>query len=569
MDPTSLSFAVVVAVEFSFLKAWGTFYGLDSTLPKQPNAEKLKANLTNPHVKNGVFNILCAISDIFTDVRRLDKDFGIICSFQVKDDKNSRVPQDVRDFLDGRDHPFRNEIGENEKVYDKDGAVKTFELKISHLKKCRWSIRDKSRTEALIAKLRRRNEDLVRLCQFEPAARINRTLAASMLPRYENVEDLHTIANVAEQSAKDKTSPTALGREKLAEMARFKARLLTPLKGAHKGRTYWHSLDQGDYDIRSRSNCYSMGISTRNQDPVFVEWQSYLDTDDWPDKFAEEQIIRLGEFSSIPNRPKEFLGLDCIGLFKDSPNAQYGMVYKLPAHLRNVQSVKPTESRRVYNPSSLTDLMRQVHSVADLGVRFDLAKKLMRSVVALHTCEWLHKKICSENILFFAARPNPGEVSSASRTDFSRPVLVGYGLSKPDNKPDEGKNDSHVPRRPNRSRFGRSSEFEHSIYQHPQKANNPHRRSRQSYDLYSLGLVLLEIGLWEDLQKYNNFDDRYEFQRHILKRVVPDLWSQCGRIYGEVVRDCLTINTDDNAVADEWQQKHALKLAERLEKCVA
>ena len=390
-----------------------------------------------------------------------------------------------------------------------------------------------------------------------------------MLPHYTNVEDLHTIANIAEQSAKDKTSPTALGREKLAEMARFKAKWLTPLKGAHKGQPYSRLLDQGGYDIRSRSNRYSMGISTQNQDPVFVEWQSYLDTDNWPDKSVEEQIIRLGEFSSIPNRPKEFLGLDCIGLFKDSPNAQYEMVYKLPAHLRNIQSPKPTESRSVYNPSSLTDLMRQVQNVADLGVRFDLAKKLMQSVVALHTCGWLHRRICSDNILFFAARPNPGEVINASRTDFSRPVLIGYGLSRPHDKPDKGKNDFHISRKLNRSRFGKSSEFEHSIYQHPQKATNPRRRSRQSYDLYSLGLILLEIGLWEDLQKYNKFDDRYEFQRHILKLVVPDLWSQCGRIYGEVVRDCLTINTDDNALADEWQQKHALRLAERLEKCVA
>lgn len=479
------------------------------------------------------------------------------------------MPQDVRDFLDGRDHLSRNAIAENAKAYDKDGAVKTSEYKMSHLKRCRWSIRDKDRTEALIAKLRRCNEDLVRLCQFEPAAPINRTLAASVLPHYTNVKDLHTIADVAEQAAKDKTSPTALGREKLAEMARFKARLLTPSKSADKSRTYWRLLDQGDYDVLSGSHCYSMGTSIQNQKPVFVEWQSYLDIDGWPDKSAEDQIIRLDGFLSIPKRPREFLGLDCIGLFKDSRNARYGMVYELPARLRNIQSPMPTESRRIYNPSSLTDLMRQVQGVADLGDRFDLAKKLMRSVVALHTCGWLHKKICSENILFFAAQPNPGEVISASRKDFSRPVLVGYGLSRPDDIPDEG--EDNIPRRSRRDSSPelQHSIYKHSIYKHPQKATNPHRRSRHSYDLYSLGLVLLEIGLWEDLQKYNKFDDLYEFRRHILERVVPDLWSQCGRIYGEVVRDCLTIDTDDDALADEAQRKLALKLAERLEKCVA
>ncbi|KAL9035143.1 MAG: hypothetical protein Q9180_005018 [Flavoplaca navasiana] len=498
--------------------------------------------------------------------------------------QSPRVPQDVRDFLDGRDHLFRREIGENGKVYDKDVAVKTSEFKMSHLKKCRWSIRDKSHTKALIAKLRRCNEDLVRLCQFEPAAPINRTLAATVLPNYTNVKDLHTIADVAEQAAKDKSSPTASGREKLAEMARFKARLLTPLKSGDKSQTYWRLLDQGDYHVLSWSHWYSMATSKRNQEPVFVEWQSY-DIDDWPDKFAEEQIIKLGEFLSIPDRPVDLLGLDCIGLFKDSMNDRYGVVFKLPSRLRNIQSPMPTQSRRVYNPSSLTNLMRQVQGIADLGDRFDLAKKLMRSVVALHTCGWLHKNICPENILFFAARPNPGEVISASRKDFSRPVLVGYGLSRPDDIPndipddilgdiqDDGKNENpQVSRRcrvPQRSRVHGSLKNKSSIYQHPDKATNPRRRSRHSYDLYSLGLVLLEIGLWEDLQKFNNFDNLYEFRRHILKRVVPDLWSQCGRIYGEVVRDCLTIDTDDNALADEGQRKHALKLAERLEKCVA
>ncbi|KAL8887450.1 MAG: hypothetical protein Q9205_006370 [Flavoplaca limonia] len=488
----------------------------------------------------------------------------------MKGDRSPRVPRDVQDFLDGRNHLSRREIGESAKAYDKDVAVKTSECKMSHLKKCRWSIRDKSRTEALIAKLRRCNEDLVRLCQFEPAAPINRTLAASVLPNYTKVEDLHTIADVAEQSAKDKTSPTASGRERLAEMARFKARLLTPSKSADKSRTYWRLLDQGDYDVLSGSHYYSMGTSIQNQEPVFVEWQSYLGIDGWPDKSSEEQIIRLDGFLSIPNRPREFLGLDCIGLFKDSRNARYGMVYKLPAHLRKIQSPKPTESRSVYNPSSLTDLMRKVQVVPDLGDRFDLAKKLMRSVVALHTCGWLHKRIRSENILFFAARSNPGEVISASRKNFARPVLAGYGLSRPDDIPDEeeGKVPRHQSRRENSPEL-EDSTYKRSIYKHPEKATNPCRRSRHSYDLYSLGLILLEIGLWEDLQKYNKFDDIYEFRRRILKGVVPDLWSRCGRIYGEVVRDCLTIDTDDNALADEGQRKHALKLAERLEKCVA
>lgn len=55
----------------------------------------------------------------------------------------------------------------------------------------------------------------------------------------------------------------------------------------------------------------------------------------------------------------------------------------------------------VCKSSSLTHLMDSVDTVLDPGVRFNLAKKLMYSIVVLHTCGWLHKNICSGNIFFF------------------------------------------------------------------------------------------------------------------------------------------------------------------------
>lgn len=453
-------------------------------------------------------------------------------------------------------------------------VLETSKYRMSLLERCRWSVRDKGRNKDLITRLKRCNDDLHRLCHFEALAQMNRALPAFVLGQYKNFMDLYKVADIVDQSAQDQTSPIAAGRERLAAMARFKARLLTPSKVADKYRAHWRLLDQGDYEVRSRSHSYSMGTSLRSRDPVFVEWQSYRGEDNRPSKAAEEQIHKLGDFLSVPHQPHEFRGLDCIGLFKDTANDRYGVVYNLPAYLRHLPHPTESQSRHIYNPSTLTDLINHVQAVADLGDRFDLAKKLIRSVVALHTCGWLHKNICPENILFFAARPSSGQVISASKKDFGRPIIVGYGLSRPDDIADQGRQQHAEPSRipfKSVSRYDDANPNKESIYQHPDKATNHRRRFRHSYDMYSLGLVLLEIGLWQDLQKINTsrFKDLYEFRQLVLKRYVPDLWSQCGAIYGEVVRDCLTISTHDTALAEEGQRYHALKLAERLDKCVA
>lgn len=55
----------------------------------------------------------------------------------------------------------------------------------------------------------------------------------------------------------------------------------------------------------------------------------------------------------------------------------------------------------------------------------------------------------------------------------------------------------------------------------------------------------------------------------MLDRLVPDLWGQCGSIYGRVVRECLTLDSGDLAVAEEGQRRLAWNLAEKLERCVA
>ena len=394
------------------------------------------------------------------------------------------------------------------------------------------------------------------------------------------------------------------GRERIADKARFKAKVVTPSRISERFQARWRLLDKKDYVLKS-SGPRALAISQQDQQVVFVEWQSYIGHTGRPNKLAEEQIQKLGDFLSIPDRPHDFRTLDCIGLFNDVLNSRYGVVYHLPSYMRDLaRRTRPEDLGHICKPCSLTHLLDNVNSILDLGIRFDLAKKLMYSIVVLHTCGWLHKNIRSSNIFFFPARPAPNQRLETHRKDIGRPYIMGYGLSRPDDIPDlqddepKGREYSRRDRGPRVKSISRYHEVDHevdtrrprvgrvsrdhewgsdtaakpelNIYRHPDKIANPARRFRHSYDIYSLGLVLLEIGLWQNLQTSDNgqWDDAYDFRSYILKELVPDLWGQCGSIYGGVVRDCLNMSSDIS-LEDEEGRRLAWSIAERLNLCNA
>ena len=408
---------------------------------------------------------------------------------------------------------------------------------------------------------------------------INRALPTFALPQCNNFLDLQFIADSAKDAARDKSSPMADGRERMAEIARFKAKMVTPARISRRFQARWRLLDKEDYALKS-SGPQALAISQRDQQVVFVEWQSYIGTSGRPNKLAEEQIHRLGDFLSIPDRPHDLRILDCIGLFNDKTSSRYGVVYHLPWYMRDLaRRVHRKDLGHVCKPSSLTHLLDNVDAVLDLGIRFDLAKKLVYSIVALHTCGWLHKDIRSRNIFFFPARPANNRSFNNRQKDIGRPYIMGYGLSRPD--------DVAMSIQRNEIRLGQDysrddrvrvtdisrapqEDVEIDLYKHPDKVVNPARRFRHSYDIYSMGLVLLEVGLWQSLEMFKNgsWTDSYTFRKFVLEKLVPDLWGQCGSIYGGVVKDCLTMSTDIG-LEDEEGRRLAWSIAERLNQCNA
>ena len=87
----------------------------------------------------------------------------------------------------------------------------------------------------------------------------------------------------------------------------------------------------------------------------------------------------------------------------------------------------------------------------------------------------------------------------------------------------------------------------------------------------SLGVVLLEIGLWQPLSSFDetlNLTNNPEvFREHLLKMARNELPGQVGRIYADVVTACLNVSSDSNEAT--IQDLLCWKVAAALDACNA
>jgi hypothetical protein len=102
-------------------------------------------------------------------------------------------------------------------------------------------------------------------------------------------------------------------------------------------------------------------------------------------------------------------------------------------------------------------------------------------------CNWLHKNIRSESILFFPASSSPGSLSPAEAKELlSRPYLSSFTFSRLSSPTEISEQPSLNPNQ--------------DIYRHPQALGDPSTSFGAEMDLYSLGCVFIEIAEWRRLK---------------------------------------------------------------------
>lgn len=195
------------------------------------------------------------------------------------------------------------------------------------------------------------------------------------------------------------------------------------------------------------------------------------------------------------------------------------------------------------NPRSLQNLLMAPenrsglkHSISD---RVNLAKKIASAVLYIHSCGFVHKNIRADNIIVFEPVSKSAAASTASTfpESIGEPYLVGYdGVRKADA----------------RSSMIGEEDWERKVYLDPQR----HRMQdgdefTMRHDIYSLGVVLLEVACWSsftnrtEIGKYIWTQDgnllapnrlHGKFEELARRRIPPTL----GNKYLDVVISCLT-----------------------------
>ncbi|KAI9745950.1 MAG: hypothetical protein M1818_000631 [Claussenomyces sp. TS43310] len=155
------------------------------------------------------------------------------------------------------------------------------------------------------------------------------------------------------------------------------------------------------------------------------------------------------------------------------------------------------------SPRTLRDLLldRDPPGEPSLTARVELCKQIATAALFMHTASLVHKAIRPEAILLLqvnhVSAPNPsGELPSLSLSPryspfkLGIPFLAGFGLARQETP------DTYSSLREN-------LHWEQDLYSHPSRQGQPIAKYTMAHDIYSIGVILLEIGLWRSLIVWN------------------------------------------------------------------
>lgn len=414
--------------------------------------------------------------------------------------------------------------------------------------RARWVVNDRERFGNFLNDLQFYNDKLENL--FPPArvATLQRALTNGML---QNVQRDLTKLDILEHASR----PSYPNLSTLAELKQLKINLDakdTPKKRIANSELkiqHWRLQLLGD-DVGSMIRC--CGTYHRPTDAlkdskvseevdIFVEWipcDAKMGFEERCSVYQKvDNLARMLHSSS--NRHPDLHTLDCIGHVEDAQRSRYGMVFLVPPKVKKSASI-----------ASLASLIKDC-PIPDLECRFQLAYTIAIALWSCHSLDWLHKTLCPQNILFF----DLSDSDETGLSPLSKPYLAGFDSSRPD--------DFEEISVASRNLVGED------IYRHPFSLGPDRQKYCKAFDIYSLGLLLLEIGLWKGLDIiHKGRSSKYTpkaFKDKIIQSLVPALGAKTGSRYRNVVHQCLVHN--DCSQDSQAAQSHQLmqRIVEILE----
>lgn len=210
--------------------------------------------------------------------------------------------------------------------------------------------------------------------------------------------------------------------------------------------------------------------------PVIVEYISKAYSPNLTDGEITEIENGVLELAKIlyHSDPSQTCILKCCGYFHETQTCRFGLIYEIPPNLGSFKDA--SGQRRVL---SLRELLNRVPRFS-LSHRLRFACDLAKAVLYVHLVGWVHKSIRPDNILLLEDH----SVDDTRRFPYtlSSPFLAGFEYARSIKTASNRRSDT---------------EWHLNVYRHP-KRQFLERNSEytMAHDIYSLGVVFLELGLW-------------------------------------------------------------------------
>ncbi|KAK0726153.1 hypothetical protein B0H67DRAFT_572424 [Lasiosphaeris hirsuta] len=365
-------------------------------------------------------------------------------------------------------------------------------------RKLRWSFYDKKRAKDIIDRYAKLNGHLYRVVQLN-------SFASGIGVDLQHLENMKQSRAAQELGFDETASLQLLAREAALGMA-----------ANFEVSDGWMSTIEDGRQVEGRF------VTFVNEGRPYLQDTCEYKLPSISDGIDNQTRSRLNGLAALLQQPKEqiFRIPKCIG-WKYLPSTKdIAFIFESPGN--------PHASQ----PQSLLHLLSMPEFKPTLQAKFQLAYSLAKSISQLQMVQWLHESLRSENILFFP----PPQGGSPDTVALSEPWVFGFDFSRPENFFSYGFADS---------------EPERDIYRHPERQGNPTAMFSKWHDIYSLGVMLLEIGIWEPAiqqehprDQFKNMKTPEDRKNRLVKVARKRLPPKMGGKYSDLVVRCLTGNFD-------------------------
>ncbi|KAI1861723.1 uncharacterized protein JN550_010663 [Neoarthrinium moseri] len=549
------------------LFAWSETSGL-ADLDKEDKRKILETNTFILH-RTIVLDLLVQVQCLFKEFQEQQKEYKRLEAVREADDALEKPEKDASDAnfpLPERRRDFIKKAMQALKKKSTEGALRL-----------KWATFDKEAFERLISKFSTLNDNMTDILDARLQVEIHHTVQDTnrgMLQLHSKIADLSRLvmalnikleSNAPQvevsmsKSQRDARTKDAKGLTLLSQLAKFKAynaiesekqnppdeatalRLELDKPGERKEL----KLDAASIQLHSEAygsqRCEAVLTHGNGQHRrVWVEWKEY-DKQASTDTLPPKQVIldRVENLAALLNhspKPEAFRTPHCLGYFDqadhndddsdddDIANLRIGLVFERPEEDGLHAEMPPVSLRELLERDPKTYRRPRVTE------RVQLARAVSNCLLSLHLANWLHKSLRSDNIIFF--RTSQGHIN------YHNPYISGFDFSRPARKDEM----TEIA----------GDDVEHNLYRHPsaQTAGSGERaRFKKSFDIYSLGVVLVEIAHWAPVEKVLGIDLRKaRGQPSMISRVrdrllaqdmLAELGGHMGEIYEKAARRCI------------------------------